>query len=494
MLVLRVPMLWAAIAFAAPSPAPSAARPPNVVVILADDMGWGDLGTFGHPTIRTPRLDRMAAEGQKWTSFYVGESVCTPSRAALLTGRLPIRNGMYPMNDARRVLFPDSAGGLPASEITIAEMLQTRGYTSTAIGKWHLGHLPPFLPMAHGFEHYFGIPYSNDMDMVPMPGATIGGEDPRKRDRMMNPKVAYWSVPLMRDEKVVERPADQSSITRRYTEEAVRFIREHASQPFFLYLAHTMPHMPLFASADFAGKSRRGRYGDVIEEIDWSVGRVLDTLRELGLDQQTLVVFSSDNGPWALFDEQAGSSGPLRGAKGGTFEGGMRVPTIFWWPGAIRPAVVSDMGAAMDLLPTLATLSGAAAPRDRILDGYDLTGVLLRNEPSPRQDVFYYRGPKLYALRHGAYKAHFFTRPEYGKAPEVAHHTPLLYDLDQDPGEKYDVAARHPEVIAAIRSIAAEHARSVQPVESQIVKRLPNQAGLSGGRAEGGAAGRPPRR
>jgi arylsulfatase A len=467
-----VPTLLAALGSAAPSPAPAPARPPNVVIVFADDMGWGDLGTFGNPTIRTPRLDRMASEGQKWTSFYVGESVCTPSRAALLTGRLPIRSGMYPMDEARRVLFPDSAGGLPASEITIAEMLAGRGYVSTAIGKWHLGHLPPFLPMAHGFEHYFGIPYSNDMDMIPIPGAAIGGEDPRKRGRMMDPRIEYWSVPLMRDEKVAERPADQTSITRRYTEEATRFIREHASQPFFLYLAHTMPHMPLFASPEFAGKSRRGRYGDVIEELDWSVGQVIDTLRALGLEQNTLVVFSSDNGPWSLFDEQGGSAGPLRGAKGGTFEGGMRVPTIFWWPGTIRPGVVTDMGATLDLLPTLATLSGAAAPRDRILDGYDLTGALLRNEPSPRQDVFYYRGPRLFAVRHGSYKAHFFTQPEFGGQPAAAHDPPLLYNLDEDPGEKYDVAARHPDVIAAIRRIAAEHARTVQPVENQLVKRV----------------------
>lgn len=471
MLVLWVPALVAALGLAAP-PSPAAARPPNVVIVFADDMGWGDVGTFGSPTIRTPRLDRMAGEGQKWTSFYVGESVCTPSRAALLTGRLPIRNGMYPMDEARRVLFPDSAGGLPASEVTIAEMLREKGYVSTAIGKWHLGHLPPFLPMAHGFEHYFGIPYSNDMDMIPIPGAAIGGEDPRKRGRMMDPKIEYWSVPLMRDEKVAERPADQTSITRRYTGEATRFIREHASQPFFLYLAHTMPHMPLFASPEFAGRSRRGRYGDVIEEIDWSVGQVIDTLRALALEQNTLVVFSSDNGPWSLFDEQGGSAGPLRGAKGGTFEGGMRVPTIFWWPGTIRPGVVTDVGATLDLLPTLATLSGAAAPRDRILDGYDLTGVLLRGEASPRQDVFYYRGPRLYALRHGPYKAHFFTQTEFGGEPAAAHDPPLLYNLDEDPGEKYDVAARHPDVIAAIRRIAADHARTVQPVDNQIVKRL----------------------
>ena len=475
--VLRVPRVALAItmaALAAVSPAAAAVpspRPPNVVIILADDMGWGDIGVFGNPTIRTPRLDRMAAEGQKWTSFYVGESVCTPSRAALLTGRLAIRSGLNPADDERRVFFPDSTGGLPASEITIAEILKAKGYATTAIGKWHLGHLPPFLPMAHGFDHYFGIPYSNDMDMVPIPGASFGGEDPKKRERMMNPRPEYWNVPLMRDDQVAERPADQSSITRRYTDEAVRFIRDNASRPFFLYLAHTMPHMPLFASPGFAGKSRRGRYGDAIEELDWSVGQVLDTLRTLGLDEQTLVVFSSDNGPWSLFNEQGGSAGPLRGAKGATYEGGMRVPTIFRWPGHVLPAVVADMGATMDLLPTVCALAGTAPPRDRVLDGMDLSGTLLRGEPSPRQDVFYYRGPTLYALRHGPYKAHFFTKSEYGPDAEGAHDPPLLFNLDEDPGESYDVAARHPDVIAAIRRMVAAHTATLTPVQNQLVKR-----------------------
>ena len=450
------------------------AAPPNVVIVLADDLGYGDLGVYGHPTVRTPRIDRMAAEGQRWTSFYVGESVCTPSRAALLTGRLAVRSGLSPSDEGRRVFFPDSAGGLPLSEVTIAELLKTRGYATAAIGKWHLGHLPQFLPMSQGFDEYFGIPYSNDMEMTPVPGATmIGGEDPSKRARIMDPRIEYWNVPLMRGAAVVEQPADQRTITRRYTEEAVRFVRANASRPFFLYLAHSMPHVPLFASPGFSGKSRRGLYGDVIEELDWSVGRVLDTLRELKLDERTLVVFSSDNGPWALFDEQGGSAGPLRGAKGGTFEGGMRVPAIFRWPGTIPPGVVAEIGATLDLLPTIAAFTGAAVPADRVLDGYDLAPVLRGQGRSPRQHVFYYRGVRLYALRQGAHKAHFLTRPEYGDGGEAAHDPPLVYDLDQDPGEKYDVALRYPDVVARIRSLATEHARTLVPVENQVDKRLP---------------------
>jgi arylsulfatase A-like enzyme len=310
------------------------------------------------------------------------------------------------------------------------------------------------------------------MDMVPMPGTptSIGGEDPRKRERMMSPRPEYWNVPLMRDAEVAERPADQTSITRRYTEEATRFIREHAGQPFFLYLAHTMPHMPLFASPAFSGRSPRGRYGDVVEELDWSVGQVVDTLRALGLDRRTLVVFISDNGPWAMFDEQAGSTGMLRGSKSGTFEGGMRVPAIFWWPGQVAPAVITDIGSTLDFLPTLCALAGASAPADRVLDGYDLAAVLRQGARSPRQVVYFYRGPKLYAIRQGAYKAHFFTRSEYGSDPEMAHDPPLLYNVNEDPGERFDMAARHPEVIARLKALAAEHMKTVVPVENQIAK------------------------
>lgn len=444
-------------------------RPPNFVVIFCDDLGYGDLGSFGHPTIRTPHLDRMAAEGQRWTSFYSADSVCTPSRAALLTGRLPIRTGMF--SDTRRVLFPDSAGGLPASEITIAELLKTRGYATTAIGKWHLGFQPEYLPMKQGFDSYYGIPYSNDMDWT-------GGAMPaaERRQRMMNPRIEYWNVPLMRNEQILERPAEQTTLTKRYTDEAIKFIGANRNRPFFLYLAHSMPHMPLFRTKEFENKSARGLYGDVIEELDANVGRVLDTLRSLKLDRNTLVVFTSDNGPWALFDEQGGSAGLLRGAKGGTFEGGMREPTIFWQPGVIKPGVVTDISSTLDLLPTFCQLAGVKAPADRVLDGYDLSAALRGKGRSPRQTMFYWRGSKLYAVRHGAFKAHFITRSEYGGEAPVEHETPLLYNLDHDPSEKWDIAAKHPEVIAEIRRIAETHKNGIPPVENQLDKRIPARA------------------
>ncbi len=440
-------------------------RRQNFVVIFCDDLGYGDLGSFGNPTIRTPHLDRMATEGQRWTSFYSADSVCTPSRSALLTGRLPIRTGMF--SDTRRVLFPDSAGGLPASEITIAEALKMRGYATAAIGKWHLGFQPEYLPMKQGFDSYYGIPYSNDMD------ATY--KAPTRDDYfryLKNPQREYWNVPLQRNEEILERPADQTTITKRYTDEAIKFISANKSKPFFLYLAHSMPHMPLFRSKEFEGKSARGLYGDVIEELDANVARLLDTLRQLKLDKNTLVVFTSDNGPWARFDEQGGSAGLLRGAKGGTYEGGMREPTIFWQPGALKAGVVTDLGSTMDLLPTFCALAGIKAPSDRVLDGYDLSAPLLGKGKSLRQIMPYWRGSKLYALRHGAFKAHFITQSEYGGEPAVTHPVPELYNLDHDPSEKWNVATKYPEVIAEMRRLAEEHKKAIPPVENQLDKRI----------------------
>ena len=435
-------------------------KKPNFIVIFCDDMGYGDLTCFGHPTIRTPNLDKMAAEGQKWTNFYVGASVCTPSRAALLTGRLPIRSGMC--SDKRRVLFPDSAGGLPKSEVTIAEALKDEGYATACIGKWHLGHLKQYLPTNNGFDSYFGIPYSNDMDR-------IGGEG---RQAFLEPKTEYFNVPLMRDEEIIERPADQNTIIKRYTEEAVKFVRKSKNKPFFLYLAHNLPHVPLFVSKKFRDKSLRGLYGDVIEEIDYGVGQILSTLRREGLAENTFVVFTSDNGPWLIFDEHGGSAGLLREGKGCTFEGGMREPCIMWWPGKIKPAVVNDMGSTMDIYTTVLTLAGAKVPTDRVVDGLDLSPALFGTGPSPRKNMFYYRGAKLYAARKGPYKVHFITKPAYGKGKEEYHDPPLLYNLEHDPSEKYDISKDHPEMIIEIRKEVALHLARLKLGEDQLAKRI----------------------
>ncbi|MDZ7619401.1 MAG: sulfatase, partial [Patescibacteria group bacterium] len=429
----------------------AAERLPNFVVIFCDDLGWGDLGCFGNPTIRTPHLDRMAAEGQKWTQFYVADPVCTPSRAGLMTGRYPIRNGMT--SGKRVVLFPNSGGGLPPEEITLAELLKQKDYATGLFGKWHLGHLPRYLPTAQGFDTYFGIPYSNDMDKSDGPNyRTEVVADPG-----YYPEIEHYNVPLMRDEAVIERPADQNTITRRYTEEAVAFIHANKDRPFFVYLPHSMPHIPLFASQPFRGKSVRGLYGDVIEEIDWSVGQVLDTLRELKLDTNTLVVFTSDNGPWLAFQTHGGSAGPLRAGKGTTFEGGQRVPTIFWWPETVRPRVVTDLGSTLDLMATFAALTGTSLPEDRKLDSYDLSPVLLDNGKSPRQDFYYWTRGELHAVRSGPWKLHVKMREpvNYGRA--VTPEQPELYHVERDISEAYNVAGQHPEIVGRLLGMMADH-------------------------------------
>ena len=366
-------------------------------------------------------------------------------------------------HDRSRVLFPDSYGGLPPGEITIAEILKERGYATAAVGKWHLGHLPQFLPTRQGFDSYYGIPYSNDMDRV--------ADSPRGRAAFEDPQVRYWNVPLMRDEEIIERPAEQTTITKRYTQEAVRFIKQNRDRPFFLYLAHNMPHLPLFRSDEFAGVSRRGLYGDVIEEIDESVGQVLDTLRSEGLAENTLVVFTSDNGPWLRFDYLGGSAGPLRDGKGSTWEGGMREPAVFWWPGRIQPGTNHEMGSTLDLLPTIAGLAGAEVPTDRVIDGLDISPALFAAGPSPRDTMFFYRGTRVFAARVGNYKAHFITKAAYGSTAETHHDPPLLYHLGHDPGEQWDLARRHRDVIQRIRQVVDEHRASVKPVENQLVKK-----------------------
>lgn len=439
------------------------AAKPNFVVIFCDDLGYGDLACFGHPTIKTPNLDRMAAEGMKLTQFYSASSVCTPSRAALLTGRLPIRSGMCSSN--RRVLFPDSDGGIPASEVTLAEALKQQGYATAAVGKWHLGHLPQYLPTNNGFDSYFGIPYSNDMDKL----ATA----PEYRQSNFKPKVEYFNVPLMRDTEIIERPAEQTTITRRYTEEAVKHIKQNKDQPFFLYLAHSMPHVPLFASDKFSNTSRRGHYGDVIEEIDWSVGQVLQTLRDEGLSENTLVWFTSDNGPWLVFNEIGGSAGLLREGKGSTWEGGQREPTIAWWPGKIKSGNVShEMGSTMDIYTTCISQAGGSIPHDRIVDGVDLSGVLLEQKKSPRDTMFFYRGTEIFAVRSGPMKAHYITQTPYVGQKAEKHEPPLLFNVEVDPSERFDIAASHPDALKGIASIVEQHRREMKALPTQLEKRI----------------------
>jgi len=333
--------------------------------------------------------------------------------------------------DKARVLFPDSHFGLPDEEVTIAEALKGSGYRTMIVGKWHLGHQDEYLPLRHGFDQWFGLPYSNDMDLVRSPDGN------------------YRNVPLYRDDEIIERPADQTTITNRYADEAVRFIEENRDGPFLLYLAHSMPHIPLFRSKASEGRSLRGLYGDVIEEIDDSVGRILSALKDQGIDEQTIVCFTSDNGPWLTYKTNGGSAGLLKGGKGDTYEGGMRVPTIFHWPSRIKPGVQPGLGTTMDLLPTFLALAGTELP-GHALDGVDLSPTLIDGAESPRNVVPFYRNRILHAIRVGPYKAHFVTWLSYRGEDPVSHDPPLLYDLEHDPSERFNIAKKHPEVIEKI--------------------------------------------
>jgi len=421
-------------------------RPPNIVVIFADDLGYGDLGCQGHPSIRTPNLDRMATEGKRFTDFYAAAPVCTPSRAALLTGRYAVRSGMYGKRD---VLFPQSDGGLPTGEITIAELLRDRGYATAHIGKWHLGIHPGSRPNDQGFDLSYGLPYSNDMDREE--------GTPGNAARSPEPPVNGWNVPLIRNGEIIERPVDQRTLTQRYTAAAVSFIADNRKRPFFLYFAHSFPHVPLFASPDFKGKSRRGIYGDTVEELDWSVGEVIKALRTAGIAENTLVVFTSDNGPWLTQGLQGGSTGGLRGGKNSTWEGGMREPCIAWWPGRIAPGIISEPANTMDLFVTSAALAGATVPTDRVIDGIDLGPTLFEGKPLPERPFFYYNNANLTACRLGRFKLHYTTHEGYSKTPPVRHDPPLLFDLGRDPAEQLDVAAAHPEIVARIEAAVREH-------------------------------------
>ncbi len=427
---------------------------PNFVVIYCDDMGYGDLSCYGNPTVKTPYLDRMAQEGQKWTSFYVSASVSSPSRAGLLTGRLGVRTGMY--GNRKRVLFPNSPEGLPPEEITIPELLHKAGYATAIVGKWHVGHKEESMPLANGFDYFYGSPFSNDMSK-------------KEQSKVGNVNYPYEYV-LYDQHQVVEREPDQTQLTKRLTEKVVAYIKHHKDKPFFLYLAHPMPHWPVYASEDFQGKSARGKYGDCIEEIDWSVGEILQTLRNTGLDKNTLVVFTSDNGPWLPYKQEAGTSGPLREGKGSHCEGGFRVPCIVWGKG-VKPGQVTNMGSTLDLLPTFCSMAGVELPADRIYDGNSLTDAFEDPSSVVRDEFFFYRGSDLYAVRKGAFKLHFMDKPAYGSAPKVVFEKPHLYDLGTDPEEKYDISEKHPEIVAELTKLAYKHKSSFVVAESIFDKQ-----------------------
>jgi arylsulfatase A len=400
--------------------AAGAATKPNIVLIYCDDLGYGDIGPYGS-RIRTPNLDRMASEGIRFTNFYSANPVCSPSRAALLTGRYPTRVGVP------KVLFPADTAGLALSETTIAAMLKPAGYRTMCIGKWHLGHTPQYLPTSRGFDEYFGIPYSNDMT-------------PR---------------PLLHNTERLEEPAVLETLTPRYTEQAVKFIERSKSEPFFLYMPHTYPHIPLGASPRFRGKSPLGLYGDVVEELDWSVGEVLSALKRSGADNNTLVMFSSDNGPW-----YQGSPGALRGRKGSSYEGGVREPFLARYPGRIpKGKVCEGVAGTVDMLPTIAGLSGAALPQAP-LDGIDIWPLLSAKKPAlEREALLYFDDWNLQCARWGKWKMHFarYNTMAYNPAPQGGRvnlplHPPELYDLLNDPQESYDAAAENPAVVKEIQS------------------------------------------
>ena len=454
---------------------------PNIVILFADDLGYGDLGSYGHPYHRTPHLDQLAQEGQRWTDFYVAAPVCSPSRGALLTGKLPNRTGLYGRQIG--VFFPNAEQGMPHAERTMAEALGEQGYTSAIIGKWHLGDKSEFYPTRHGFDYWYGIPYSNDMDWAGelnfdeliMLQATEGPDALRaavvdRQKKYFDPKVEYWNVPIMRSRKLddgsyedaqVERPAQQTELTKRHTAEALSFIEDHQDQPFLLYVPYSMPHTPIFASPDFSGRSIAGRYGDVIEELDWSVGQIVEKIKALGLADNTLIVFSSDNGPWLTMFQHGGTAGLLKHGKGTTFEGGMRVPGIFWGPNLVQPGTVSHMGSTLDLYVTALELAGANATPG--VDGFDLSPTLSQQQPSARETLMYYRQGELRAIRKGKYKMHLVTEGAYGQPPQrTVHDQPVLYNLQNDPAEKYDVAHEHPEIVSQLQTLVNQHKRELK--------------------------------
>ncbi len=411
---------------------------PNIILIFVDDMGYGDLGCYGNDVHRTPNIDNMAEAGIRLTDFYVTSPVCTPSRASLLTGCYPQRIDMHCDTKDRPVLFPGAKKGLNPNEVTIAEILKEQGYATACIGKWHLGDQKPFLPTNQGFDYYYGIPYSNDMS-------------PKPWDTNRPP------IPLLKNTKVIEAPVEQRTITKRYTREAIRFIKIHKDKPFFLYLPHTMVHAPLHASEIFTGRSGNGKYGDAVEEIDWSTGKILNLLKELAIDQNTMVIFTSDNG---ADRHHGGSNKPLHGYKTETWEGGLREPCIIKYPGTIPAGITSNrLITNMDILPTIAALTDAELPNQTI-DGYNVLEILKGNEDAriPRKYFAYYLKGQLQAIRSGKWKMHVPNRSKYAtpRGDSTFVFEGKLYDLEKDIGEITNVWDDHPEVVRQMLKYAED--------------------------------------
>jgi len=400
------------------------AQQPNIIFIFADDLGYGDISQYGSKTINTPNIDRMAQEGLKFNEFYAVSPVCTPSRAGLLTGRYPIRQGIHD------VFYPESFQGMDPQEVTIAEVLGDAGYRTGLVGKWHLGHHEQYMPWNQGFDEFFGLPYSNDM----------GG--------------LYY----FRNKEILFDEVDQRFLTKTYTKEALAFIEKNQQKPFFLYLSHNMPHVPLYASPEFEGRSKGGLYGDVVEELDWSVGKILDKLEQLGLSENTLVVFTSDNGPWKLMGKTGGSAGELRAGKQFTFEGGMRVPAVAYWPGTIAAgSEPAGMATMMDWLPTFARLAGGSLPADRVIDGQDISGLLTGTATRKDQQLFYYMNGELRAYRNGDWKIKLPYQSPVGFMSWLhsgfeSDHEMLLFNLKLDPQESNNLAGDEPDRVVSMLS------------------------------------------
>jgi arylsulfatase A-like enzyme len=407
---------------------------PNIVLIMVDDMGYGDAGCYGNKTISTPNIDTLAEGGLRFTDFYSSGAWCVPSRKGLMTGIHPQRKGFN----------RDSM----ADKITIAEMRKEKGYATAILGKWHLGLAEGRHPLDQGFDYYYGTPGSND---VPPPKGKS-----QNYDVFQTAKEKDWPVPLIRNREQIELPAKQSLFTQRYTSEAIRLIRENKNNPFFLYLAHNMPHVPIFASKDFMGKSKGGIYGDVIEELDWSLGEIVKTLKEEGLIENTLVIFTSDNGPWTMFKEFGGTAYPLRAEKGTGWDGGSGVPAIFSWPGKIESGISNAFAVNLDIYATLATITGSDLPTGHKLDSKDMSAVLFKGENSPRTNYLFfssYQWKEPFSFRSGNYKIHFRTNdilrdPITGNPVEVTEHNPpLLFDLSTDRSETTNIANDEPEIL-----------------------------------------------